>query len=112
MEAKIQKLKPEMLFSILVANFPQDITYFNSETGYGEPQHFMELPKGRALEVVYEDAGCEEKYFSARVHCNEKEFENNDYHSTMGVIDTMLFDTLETENIKKVLLWAITNALI
>ena len=90
--------REEMLLSLLADTIPSDPNEFNSETGYGEPQHWMTLPYDRSLEIVYEETGDDHRYYSWRVHCNEKEFENDLFHKTMGVMDSnssedMSFDT-------------------
>lgn len=62
---------------------------FDWETEYGEPQAWIYLKNGTSIEVTHEENGLkpEEQYFSARIHCSDEDFENDVYHSTMGIID-------------------------
>lgn len=62
-----------------------------TETEYGEPQVWICLKSGRSMEITHEMNGLDEDswYYSIRLHCSEKEFDDDIYHSTMGVIDTM-----------------------
>lgn len=103
--------KEEMLLELLADTIPSDPNEFNSETGYGEPQHWMNLPYGRSLEIVYEDTGDNNRYYSWRVHCNVNEFQNDDFHSTMGVIDENNSEDMEFDTRIQKLNWAITVAL-
>ena len=102
--------KEEMLLSLLTDTIPSDPNEFNSETGYGEPQHWMTLPYDRSLEIVYEETGDNNRYYSWRVHCNEKEFENDDFHSTMGVMGVNASDDLAFDTRYAKLNWAIKVA--
>lgn len=95
---------------LLVDTIPSDPNEFNSETGYGEPQHWMALPYDRSLEIVYEETGDDNRYYSWRVHCNETEFDNDDFHSTMGVIDQNNSDDLNFDTRISMLEWAIKVA--
>ena len=62
---------------------------FDTETSLGEPQAWIYLKDGTSIEVTHEEDGLdpEDQYYSARHHCSEEDFENDVYHSTMGVID-------------------------
>lgn len=87
------------LFVEKMINEAQRINFFNDvkkqfengecDNGYGEPQAWIYLDNGRSIEITLEQEGLEEKdyFYSVRLNCNEKEFENNDYHSSNGVID-------------------------
>ena len=103
--------KEEILLELLADTIPSDPNEFNSETGYGEPQHWMALPYGRSLEIVYEETGDDYRYYSWWVHCNETEFDNDDFHSTMGVIDENNSEDMEFDTRIQKLNWAITVAL-
>ena len=63
--------------------------WFDDHTPLGEPQAWIYLKDGTSIEITHEESGLalEDQYFSARHHCSEDDFENNVYHSTMGVID-------------------------
>lgn len=103
--------KEEILLELLADTIPSDPNEFNSETGYGEPQHWMTLPYDRSLEIVYEETGDDNRYYSWRVHCNETEFDNDDFHRTMGIIDQNNSDDLYFDTRIQKLNWAITVAL-
>lgn len=102
--------REQTLMELLADTIPSHPSEFNSETGYGEPQHWMTLPYDRSLEIVYEETGDDKRYYSWRVHCNDQEFEDDDFHSTMGVMgvntsEDLLFDTRMSK-----LSWAIKVA--
>lgn len=61
----------------------------DSQTYLGEPQWRIYLESGRSVEITYETAGLAlaDRYCSVRLHCTEEEFDNDIYHSTLGVID-------------------------
>lgn len=102
--------RADMLLELLADTIPSDPNEFNSETGYGEPQHWMTLPWNRSLEIVYEETGDDNRYYSWRVHCNEKEFDNDLFHSTMGIIDQNISDNLHFDTRLTKLNWAIEVA--
>ena len=103
--------KEEILLSLLADTIPSDPNEFNSETGYGEPQHWMTLPYDRSLEIVYEETGDDKRYYSWKVHCNETEFDNDDFHGTIGVMDESNSENLEFDTRLSKLNWDITLAL-
>ena len=77
----------------------------NSETEYGEPQLWVNLPKGRSLEITHEEYGLKktDMYFSARLHCSDEEFDRGMYHATCGVLDTWTStdgNSIDIDNIK------------
>lgn len=65
-----------------------------NETSYGEPQAFVYLENERTIEITKEQEGLSEEdyFYSIRLHCSEEEFNNNDYHSTNGIIETYSVD--------------------
>lgn len=69
----------------------------DSQTYLGEPQWWIYLESGRSVEITYGTAGLAlaDRYCSVRLHCTEEEFDNDIYHSTLGVIDKAC-----TQNIK------------
>lgn len=73
-----------------------DITLdFNTETALGEPQGWLYLSNGRSLEVTYECAGIpneKDYFFSVRLHCSDKEFDNDSFHATCGVVEESFAD--------------------
>ncbi len=74
------------VISVLAATLPDKKEDFNSETGYNEPQHWLDMPNGRSLEIVFEDTGDDNRYYSWRLHCNEDEFDNDTFRGTNGII--------------------------
>ena len=100
--------KASMLEILQLVKMPKTLDEFNSETSYGEPQHFIPLPNLRNLEIVHEESGLDEKeqYFSWRVHCSEEEFENDKFRGTMGIIDQTTSDTYDAKTIVETLGWA------
>lgn len=65
---------------------------FAEETDYtewGEPRAWLYLPNGRTIEVTHEEEGLDTKdqYFSVRLHCTDKEFDNMSFDTYVGVID-------------------------
>lgn len=61
----------------------------NSETSYGEPQAWIYLEySDRSIEITHEEYGLDESeyYYSLRLHCSDDDFDNDKYHSTMGII--------------------------
>lgn len=73
---------------------------FESETEYGEPQIWIYLNDGTSIEITHEEYGLDksEQYYSARLHCSESDFENDMYHSTMGVIAQTCGDIIDVIN--------------
>lgn len=80
---------------------------FSSETNYGEPQAWLYLENGESIEITYEKYNLKPKdyFFSIRKHCNEKDFNNDVYHDTMGVIENYCCDNLKSfiNTLKKIL---------
>lgn len=65
---------------------------FETETEYGEPQHWIYLKSGRSIEVTYENVSSvnfipANNSFTIRYHCSEQEFDNDDFHGTIGIIE-------------------------
>lgn len=65
---------------------------FEGEWDYtecGEPRAWVYLPNGRTIEVTHEEEGLDTKdqYFSVRLHCTDKEFDNMSFDTYVGVID-------------------------
>ena len=97
------------LYEILTIIDDREITYFTSPvelddilndikeqfeneqdyTEYGEPRAWVYLPNGRTIEVTHEEEGLDTKdqYFSVRLHCTDKEFDNMSFDTYTGVID-------------------------
>lgn len=75
-----------------------DITLeFNTETALGEPQGWLYLSNGRSLEVTYESAGIPNEkdcFFSVRLHCSDKEYDNYYFHATCGVVEEAIASNL------------------
>jgi len=62
---------------------------FDSYTSLYEPQAWIYLKDKTSVEITHEESGLDlkDQYFSVRHHCSEEDFENDVYHSTMGVIE-------------------------
>lgn len=59
-------------------------------TECGEPRAWVYLPNGRTIEVTHEEEGLDTKdqYFSVRLHCTDKEFDNMSFDTYTGVIES------------------------
>ena len=108
----VEKSKEDILLDLLTETIPEDPNEFNSATEYGEPQHWVTLPYDRSLEIVYEDTKDDDRYYSWRVHCNEKEFENDQFHMTMGVMGQLTSKDMHFETRRTKLDWAIQIAMV
>jgi hypothetical protein len=75
-------------------------------TAFGEPRAWVALDNGRSIEVTLEkEMLSEEDYFySARLHCTEEECENKDYHSTVGIINSIASASANVDEIKTLLI--------
>lgn len=60
-----------------------------TETEYGEPQYWIYLKSGRSIEIT------EEHFYSVRLHCSYTEFDDDNFHSTCGVIDQETADSFD-----------------
>ena len=100
----------KILLQLLAEYIPSSPLFFDDETMYCEPSFWMQLQHGRYLEIVYEDTGDDDRYYSWRVHCNEKEFDDDIFHETLGVIDGTNSDDMSLETRMEKLKWAITVA--
>lgn len=91
--------------AVFFEDIKKQIENKESETSYGEPQAWIGLDNGRSIEVVLEQEGLsEEQYFySVRLHCNEAEFDNNEYHGTYGVITQLNTASSDIDEIRKML---------
>ena len=97
----------ELLIELLADTIPSKLVDFNSETEYGEPQHWITLPYDRSLEIVYEETGDDNRYYSWRGHCNETEFDNDDFRSTMGVMAETFSEDMSFDTRVSLLKWSI-----
>ena len=110
------------LYEILTIIDDREITYFTSPvelddilndikeqfeneqdcTEYGEPRAWVYLPNGRTIEVTHEEEGLDTKdqYFSVRLHCTDKEFDNMSFDTYAGVIESCC--TPNTPNVMNV----------
>lgn len=94
----------------LINDIKTQIIGRNNTTSYGEPQAWVSLNNGRSIEVTLEQEGLakSEYYYSVRLHCSEREYENNDYHSTNGVIDQYISSGSALDEIDNLVLAAIS----
>lgn len=96
--------------SQIINDIKSQIIERKNTTSYGEPQAWVSLSNGRSIEVTLEQQGLAESeyYYSVRLHCSEREYENNDYHSTNGVIDQYTASGSALDEIDKLVLAAIS----
>lgn len=100
----------KILLQLLAEHIPSCPSFFDDETEYGEPTFWMKLQHGRYLEITYEDTGDDDRFYSWRVHCSEKEFDDDIFHGTLGVIDKNCSDDMSLKTRMEKLKWAITVA--
>lgn len=76
-----------------------------TETALGEPQWWVYLKSGRSIEITLESAGLPEKrrYCSVRLHASDNEFDRDEYHSTVGVIDSRCTADIEDQTVDELL---------
>ena len=86
-----------------------DLFKEGNATDYGEPQVFIELKNGRSIEITLEQYELpeDEYYYSVRLHCSRREYENNQYQSTCGVIVQYATTNNSIEKIKSLLITAL-----
>lgn len=79
-----------MNISIILKEIEKQLEEKETFTEYGEPQAWVYLNNGRAIEVVHEEEGYqpEEQYFSVRLHCSEREFDEGYFADTCGIIES------------------------
>ena len=73
-----------------------------NDNGFGEPQAWVYLEdKDRSIEIVHEKDGLpqDEEFYSLRLHCSEEEFQDDDFHSTIGIIETYCTGTISDEQL-------------
>ncbi len=103
--------KVKMLLNMMARNIPDEPGLFNDTTSMGEPQHWIDLPYGRSLEITYEETGDNNRYYSWRVHCNDNEYDNDDFHGTMGIMDQSTSDDLSFVTRRNLIAWAFEVAM-
>lgn len=56
----------------------------------GEPRAWVYLPNGRSIVITHEQDGLDVKdyFFSVRLHCTDKEFDNMSFDTYVGVIES------------------------
>lgn len=91
-----------------IRNILTQLEEHENETEYGEPQAYIELSRGRNLEVTHEEYGLQSthQYYSWRVNCSDKEFDDDMFHKTCGIIDEAYTDDITDETCKEMLAWA------
>ena len=70
---------------------------FESEdncTAFGEPEAWIRLENGRAVQIIHEEEGLlpDSQFFSVSLHCSEGEYDNGYYHETCGRMTYSLSD--------------------
>ncbi len=89
---------------------PKDFSEFKSETGFGEPEHYMSLPNGRVLKIVYQDTGDVNRYYSWQVLYSDEEFTELDFNPDDLVIAEEDVDGFDFDTVYGELDWAIRIA--
>lgn len=76
-----------------------------NETVFGEPQAWVYLESNRSIEITLEQEGLEEKdyFYAVRLHCNEDEFDNEDFESTCGIIESYCTSEVNEEEMIQLL---------
>lgn len=70
----------------------------------GDPEAWVYLEnKDRSIEITLVKVGVPEdkRYYCLRLHCSEEEYDNDVFHSTMGVIDSYCTDTVSDDQLIK-----------
>lgn len=96
------------LYDAQAEDFLRQLEEGPGESGYGEPQAYLDLPNSRTLEVTHEEYGLpkEQQFYSWRVNCSDKEYEHDAYHCTCGVIDQSYSDDIDLDTCSLMLQWA------
>ena len=81
----IDEWDSEEVLSLLASTMPDNASGFSAHNEYGEPEHWMDMPKDRALEIVFIKTD-DKQYYSWRVHCSSDEFDNDCFTETNGVV--------------------------
>lgn len=103
-------ISSQTALSVLAASMPKDFSMFNSETGFGEPEHYMDLPNGRILKIVYQETGDDKRYYSWQVLYSDDELTEIDYIPDDLVIAEEDSDDFEFDTVYSELDWAIRIA--
>ena len=109
-DKKPYDLTAQDILGVLVEALPTSYIGFPCETGYGEPQLFVSLPFGRSLEIVYEDTGDNNRFYSFRIHCSDEEFDNDAFQNTNGILAEETADDFSFDTVFSKLDWAIRIA--
>lgn len=70
----------------------EHIVEFNDETALGEPTAWIYLTDDTYIEITHEENGLDVPFFSIRRHCSDKDFENDTFHKTCGIMDQYVAD--------------------
>jgi hypothetical protein len=103
-------LTAQDILGVLVETLPTSHKNFPDQTSFGEPQLFVSLPFGRSLEIVYEDTGDNNRFYSFRIHCSDEEFDNEAFQKTNGILAEETADDFSFDTVFSKLDWAIRIA--
>lgn len=72
-----------------------------NNNGFGEPQAWVDIEGDRSIEITHEKdlLPKDEEFYSLRLHCSEEEFQDDDFHSTIGIIETYCTGTISDEQL-------------
>lgn len=76
-----------------------------NDNGFGEPQAWIELSDGRSVEITEERDMLPKDayYYSIRLHCSNDEFDNDDFHGTCGVVESLNSSDKNIEELQRLL---------
>lgn len=96
------------ILSKIIEDIKSQLIKAKSCIDFGEPQAWIYLSNGRSLEITHEEEGLqlEDQYYSWRVHCSDKEYDNNCFKATNGIIDYVCTYDIEEDTLKKKIAWA------
>jgi len=103
-------ISPQTALTVLAANMPKDFNFFNSSTGFGEPEHLMDLPNGRFLKIIYQKGGEDERYYSWQVMYSTDEVDDLDYTPDDLIISEEDTNDFTFDTVYNTLDWAIRIA--
>lgn len=72
----------------------ENIFEFNEETALGKPQVWIYLSDDTTIEITHESYDVKQPFFSICRNCSEKDFEDDTYHATCGVISSEVADNM------------------
>lgn len=104
-EEVLADLKQTVLSEKLFQEAAYQLNNKLNTTAYGEPQAFVGLENGRVIEVTLEQEMLppEQQFYSARLHCNEKEEEQDLFLDSVGIVAQVTSKTPSLEEVSKLM---------